>query len=150
LRSLHEEIRELHRDVLELKKLLSRRLELDQRGANNEKIDPRDVATDVPNGMLAFTATWCGPCMQMQPIIQNLQKAGFAIRSVDVDKDPKLASALGIEIIPQFVVVVDGKVQKRITGSTTKATLIELLTRFNLVNSADEETAFQKHSGEKL
>ena len=53
--------------------------------------------------LLDFYADWCGPCKMVAPILEELSKeyAGkIYIYKVDVDKEPELAKAFGIQSIP--------------------------------------------------
>ena len=50
-----------------------------------------------------FYATWCGPCKQLSPILERLEKkyAGrVTFMRIDVDEQPELAQAFQIESIP--------------------------------------------------
>ena len=53
--------------------------------------------------LVDFYADWCGPCKMVAPILEELSKeyAGkIYIYKVDVDKEPELAKAFGIQSIP--------------------------------------------------
>lgn len=77
--------------------------------------------------LLDFTATWCGPCQQMSPIISQLQRQGYPVRKVDVDKERSLAERFNVTSMPTFILVVDGKERTRIVGQTSEAQLRRLL-----------------------
>lgn len=88
------------------------------------------VAANAPNDVLLdFTASWCGPCQKMSPIVSRLQRQGLPIRKVDVDQEPDLARKYQIKSIPAFVLVQDGREVQRITGAASEATLREMLAK---------------------
>ena len=82
------------------------------------------------NQIMYFTATWCGPCKAMAPIIGDLQSK-YAIRKIDVDLNPDLVSQHGIRQVPTFVILKDGQEVTRTTGAKSKA---QLETLFRILN----------------
>lgn len=90
-----------------------------------------------PKGVLLdFTATWCGPCQKMSPLISRLKREGYPIKKVDVDQEPDLAKRFNVSSIPAFVLVVDGREVARSVGSTTESNLRRMLAR---IPSAEPE-----------
>ena len=61
--------------------------------------------------MINFWASWCGPCRQELPILNNLYKQykdmGFVILGVNIDNDPALAEKLLKDIKVDFPVLLD-------------------------------------------
>ena len=77
--------------------------------------------------LIDFYADWCGPCVVMEPVIEELEKemAGQVnIRKVDVDKDQEEASKYGVMSIPTYIILKDGKEVDRFIGSTSKESIV--------------------------
>ena len=80
-----------------------------------------------------FYATWCGPCMGMNPVIKALIAAGYNVQKVNVDPsgtgkiDPAIAKKYGIGKIPTFVTFVNGKGFEQITGGTSYSALENMI-----------------------
>jgi thiol-disulfide isomerase/thioredoxin len=55
--------------------------------------------------LLDFHAEWCGPCRQMRPAVEQLVNGGYPVKSIDIDRSPRLASRYHIEAVPTFIVV---------------------------------------------
>lgn len=55
-----------------------------------------------------FTASWCGPCRRISPILEELAaeyKGEVVIYKVDVDKCRDIAAAFGISSIPAILYI---------------------------------------------
>ena len=55
-----------------------------------------------------FTATWCGPCRSIAPILEELAKENkdqIVIYKVDVDQCKDIAEAFGIKSIPAVLYI---------------------------------------------
>lgn len=75
--------------------------------------------------LVDFWATWCGPCRQVSPVLDQLQKehANLKVAKVDVDAEQGLAMQYGITSIPALKLFVDGEVVKEIVGARPKVVL---------------------------
>jgi thiol-disulfide isomerase/thioredoxin len=73
--------------------------------------------------VLDFTAIWCGPCQQMNPIVSRLERNGYPIRKVDVDTNRELCRRFKVDRMPTFLVVVDGVERQRVTGIVSEEQL---------------------------
>ena len=74
--------------------------------------------------MVDFSATWCGPCQKVAPIIEALanENPDFLVGTVDVDMQPMLAARFQVRSIPTLILLKDGQVVKQFVGAQTKET----------------------------
>lgn len=73
--------------------------------------------------ILYFTASWCGPCQQTEPIVLKLAKQGVKFRTIDVDLEREVATRHRVSGIPAFVAVSEGQEVDRLVGSRSEDTL---------------------------
>ncbi len=92
---------------------------------------------DIINGnqltLVDFFATWCGPCKQMHPVLEQLKASeGERLRIIklDVDKNEALASAYRIQSVPTLMLFRNGELLWRQSGAMSLADLKALLYGF--------------------
>ena len=84
---------------------------VEQTAATTETVEAPAAEADIQ--VIDFYATWCGPCKQLAPIIEKMEKkyAGtIAFSRVDVDAEPQLAEQYHITAMPTLVYVKGGEV----------------------------------------
>ena len=76
-----------------------------------------------------FTATWCGPCKQLSPIMKELvnETEGIGYQIIDVDQNPDAASKLGIRSLPTVIFEKNGTEVQRVIGLKPKSYFKELI-----------------------
>lgn len=65
-------------------------------------------------------ATWCEPCKQLSPILERLATAAggsWVLAKVDVDANPRIAQAFGVQSIPTVVAVAGGQPVDAFSGA---------------------------------
>ncbi len=76
--------------------------------------------------LVDFWASWCGPCLAIAPVIEELAgdyDGRVVVAKMDVDKSPATPGKYGIRAIPTLIVFKDGQVVEQITGAVGKAVI---------------------------
>ena len=76
--------------------------------------------------VIAFTASWYGPCQRAKPFLVQIEAAGVEVQVADIDADPTLSAKYGVTSVPTFFVYVCGKKAVR----TQDIAVVVSLTRF--------------------
>src|SRR5262245_56102905 len=82
--------------------------------------------------LIDFTAKWCPPCRQMEPVIATLGKeyAGrVRMVAIDVDDEQLLAQQYNVRSMPTFVLLRDGREVGRAIGARPRAFIAGMLDR---------------------
>ncbi len=85
--------------------------------------------------LVDFTATWCGPCKMMAPILKEVkQEVGerAAIIKVDVDQSPEAAQAYNVQGVPTLILFKEGKILWRQSGVVPKNNLVNIIRQYTV------------------
>ncbi len=88
------------------------------------------VADTAKITLVDFSASWCGPCQMVHPVLEALSsemadKVSFF--KIDVDESPSEAGAMGVRGVPTMIVFHGGKEIDRQVGFRDKADLRKTL-----------------------
>ena len=93
----------------------------------------QDVLKSAKPVLVDFWATWCVPCHQMEPILEDVasQYANkLKVVKVDVDANQQLVDAYHIDEMPTFVVFKDGKQIDAMVGAVPKRDLVAAIEKY--------------------
>lgn len=97
-----------------------------------------------------FTASWCGPCQAIKPVIDNLYSSDkykkLEIVRVDLDSCQEVAAKYSITSVPTFLFFENGKEVGRVQGASPK-----MMENFDLLNEkANADSSAGRSTGASL
>ena len=78
--------------------------------------------------VIDFSATWCGPCKKIAPIIEELAaeyEGKVNIFKCDVDENDELTSKFGVRNVPTVIFLKGEEVVDKHVGAAPKSTFVE-------------------------
>src|SRR3954451_2572419 len=87
------------------------------------------LKSDVPV-LVDFTATWCGPCKALAPIVEKVADE-FAdkvkVGKLDIDANADITRKYGVRSVPTVLIFKGGEKIGQHVGLTTQDNLVKLL-----------------------
>lgn len=80
--------------------------------------------------LIDFYADWCGPCKVQAPILDDVKqrvKDDATIIKIDVDKNPKVATAYQVRGVPTLILFKNGEIRWRQSGIAQASDLERLI-----------------------
>ena len=92
---------------------------------NDENFE-KDISTqDVPV-VVDFGAEWCGPCKQLDPILEEIASENInslKVFKINIDENPMTPQKFGVRGIPTLMLFKDGNLLDTKVGSLPKSAL---------------------------
>ncbi len=73
--------------------------------------------------LIDFWAAWCGPCLAIAPMIEELandMEGTAKVGKVDIDNNPGIAAKYGIRAIPTLMIFDNGEVVEQVVGGNVR------------------------------
>lgn len=70
-----------------------------------------DKVKEAKIALIDFSATWCGPCKMLAPILDEVSDEmsdSLSFYNIDVDENPDLAGQFSVTSIPALVILKEG------------------------------------------
>ncbi len=96
---------------------------------NDQNFEEFVKNSDVPV-LVGFSASWCGPCKMLTPIVESLatELIGKAnVCKVDIDEAPLSAQKMGVRGVPTVIAFKSGEKTGTVVGLTSKDKLRALV-----------------------
>ena len=91
--------------------------------------------------LLYFTATWCGPCQKVYPLLNELsdklsENSNYNIEfyKIDIDKNEEFCEKCDIRSVPTFFVMNGKKILSQCTGADIQTIGNMIVNTFNSFN----------------
>lgn len=77
-------------------------------------------------------APWCGPCRQMEAVIEELARelSAVTVAKLNTDENPGTTADLRITSIPTLLIYSDGELVKTLVGARPKAAIRDALNEY--------------------
>ncbi len=78
--------------------------------------------------LLDFWAAWCGPCMMLSPLVEEVaaEHPEIKVGKVNTDKQMALAQQFKVSAIPALFVVKDKEIVNKAVGAIPKEEIVAL------------------------
>ena len=89
---------------------------------NDGNFNEEVLKSDLPV-LVDFWASWCGPCLAIAPVVEELAKeysGRIKVAKMNVDENPAVPSSFGIRGIPTLILFKSGKAVDQIVGAVPR------------------------------
>ena len=100
---------------------------------SDSSFDNEVLQSSVPV-LVEFGAEWCGPCRQMEPILEQLASADWKgkvrLAKIDVDQSVNTTMQFQVMSVPTLILFINGEARQRVSGKQPRDRLVEKFTPF--------------------
>ena len=98
---------------------------------NDLNFDQEVLKSETPV-LVDFSATWCGPCKAIAPLVGQLAdefQGKVKVGTIDIDDSPGIAQRYGIRGVPTLYMFKGGEVVGKMVGAAPKQNIAQLMQR---------------------
>lgn len=99
---------------------------------NDTSFDHEVLRSNVPV-LVEFGAVWCGPCRQLEPVLEQLAtewNGKVRLAKIDVDESVNTAMQFQVMSLPTLILFVNGEARQRLSGKQPRDKLVEKFAPF--------------------